>query len=61
MVGKKVCKKCKIFVEANQCPICGGNQFSEKFKGRIRIFKVSESEIAKKIGIKKAGLYAIKI
>jgi len=28
MAKKKVCKKCKLFVEGPQCPICNGKQFS---------------------------------
>ncbi len=57
---KKACKKCKIFVKEAKCPICGGNQFSETWKGRVMIFKPEESEIAKKMKIKQAGDYAIK-
>jgi DNA-directed RNA polymerase subunit E" len=58
--AKKVCKKCKIFIESETCPICNGNQFSDAWKGRIMVFKPEESEIAKKMGISKKGLYAIK-
>lgn len=58
--GKKVCNKCKIFVEDNKCPICKGNQFSESWKGRIIMLKVEGSEIAKKLDIKEKGTYAIK-
>ena len=57
---KKVCKKCKIFVEESQCPICGGTDFSDTWKGHIVIFKPEESEIAKNLNIKKEGTYAIK-
>lgn len=58
---KKVCKKCKIFVKESTCPECGGNQFSELWKGRVMIFKPEESEVAKKLNVKKPGNYAIKI
>ena len=57
---KKACKKDKIFVEKNVCPICGGSQFTESWKGRLFIFDVNNSEIAKKAGIKLKGEYAIK-
>lgn len=57
---KKVCKKCKVFVKDSTCPECGGTAFTETWKGRIIVFKADDSEIAKKIGIKKPGLYAIK-
>ena len=57
---KKVCKKCKIFVKESTCPECGGNAFTEMWKGRIVIFKPEESVIAQKLSLKKAGIYAIK-
>ena len=57
---KKVCKKCRIFVKEAICPECGGNSFTESWKGRVVVFKPEESEVAKKMVIKKAGVYAIK-
>lgn len=57
---KKICKNCKIFVEQEKCPICQGNQFLTTWKGRIIMLKPEESEIAKKLGITKKGIYAIK-
>ena len=58
---KKVCKKCKILVKGNNCPICKGNQFVENWKGRIAILDAEKSEIAKKINLTQKGEYAIKI
>lgn len=58
---KKVCKKCKIFVEGEECPLCKGNQFVTNWKGRIHILDANKSEIAKKIEIKVKGEYAIKV
>jgi DNA-directed RNA polymerase subunit E" len=57
---KKICKNCKLFVEGSECPICKGNQFVSNWKGRIAVTDFSRSEIAKKIGIKANGEYAIK-
>jgi len=57
---KKVCKKCKIFVEGSQCPVCKDNQFSTNWQGRINILDTNKSIIAKKIGITVKGEYAIK-
>ena len=59
-MSKKVCKKCRVFIEGNQCPECKGNQFTESWKGRVRIFNPEESVIAKNMDIKKKGVYAIK-
>ena len=61
MAKRKVCKKCKLFVEGNECPICHGNQFSTNWQGRIYIVDPNKSAIAKKIGIKVKGEYAIKV
>ncbi|MEM4263710.1 MAG: transcription elongation factor subunit Spt4 [Candidatus Woesearchaeota archaeon] len=58
---KKVCKKCKIFVEGEECPLCKGNQFVTNWKGRLNIIDANKSEIAKKIDIKVKGEYAIKV
>ena len=58
---KKVCKKCKIFVQKNECPICKSTNLSENWKGRIVALDVENSEILKKIGIKEKGEYAIKV
>ena len=57
---KKVCKKCKIFVDGNSCPICKGNQFSINWQGRVYILDANKSAIAGKIDIKVKGEYAIK-
>lgn len=58
---KKVCKKCRIFVEGSECPICKNSNFTETWKGRISILDVAKSEIAKKVGIEVKGEYAIKV
>lgn len=60
-MSKKVCKKCRIFVKGNECPVCKGNVFSETWQGRINILDANKSEIAKKIGINVKGEYAIKV
>jgi len=57
----KVCTKCKLFVKGNTCPICGGDDFTTSWKGRIIILDANKSEIAQKLGIKVKGEYAIKI
>ncbi len=57
---KKVCKKCRIFVEGDKCPLCNGNQFSENWQGRINILDASKSDIAKNVGIEVKGEYVIK-
>ncbi len=60
-MAKKACKNCKILVEGNVCPICKGNQFVDNWKGKLVIFDADKSEIAKRVGIKVKGEYAIKV
>ena len=57
---KKVCMKCKLFVEGSICPVCKGNQFSVNWQGKLYIVDANKSMIANKIDIKVKGEYAIK-
>ncbi len=61
MSKKKVCKKCKLFVEGQDCPACKGQQFSTSWQGRINILSAEKSEIAEKMGVQVKGEYAIKV
>lgn len=59
--GLKACKKCKTLFEGDICPNCQSNQYSDNHKGRIVMLNPEQSEIAKKLNIKKKGEYALKI
>jgi DNA-directed RNA polymerase subunit E" len=59
--NKKVCKKCKLFVEGDKCPACESTTFSDSWKGRVYIADSQKSIIAEKIGAKIKGEYAIKV
>lgn len=61
MASRKACKKCKILVEGNTCPICKGNQFVDNWKGRVIISNPEKSVIAQKVGYKVKGEYAVKV
>lgn len=61
MAKKKVCKRCKLFVEGSSCPNCGNASFSTSWQGRLYITDVANSEIAQKLGVKLKGEYAIKV
>ena len=58
---KKVCKRCKMFVEGNECPVCKTSQFSTSWQGRLNIIDATKSIIAEKIGIKSKGEYSLKV
>jgi len=58
---KKVCKRCKMFIEGPECPVCKTSQFSNNWQGRLNIIDANKSLVAEKIGIKSKGEYAIKV
>ncbi|MBR9690812.1 DNA-directed RNA polymerase subunit E'' [Candidatus Woesearchaeota archaeon] len=60
-MSKKVCKTCKIMIEGDECPICKKNQFSTNFQGKVSVLDPERSEIAKVMGFKAKGEYAIKV
>ena len=58
----KVCKNCGLLhkIDTQICRGCEKNVFDGKYKGFIFINNAEESQIAKKLEIKKDGIYAIK-
>ena len=59
-MAKRACKNCKAITEKNKCPICGSEQFSESYKGKLVVLNAEKSLIAQKTGKKVKGEYAIK-
>ncbi len=60
MPKQKACKICNVIYEGDKCLKCGSKESTEGFKGRIVVFDSKKSEIAKKLGIKEKGNFAIK-
>lgn len=60
MASRRACKICKRIYEGDKCPECGSQEHTEDFKGRIMVLDAEKSEVAQKVKIKKAGMYAIK-
>lgn len=58
---KKVCKRCRMFYDSNECPSCKISSVAAVWRGRLFMADFEKSTIAKKIGITKNGEYAIKI
>ncbi|MEM2173589.1 MAG: transcription elongation factor subunit Spt4, partial [Candidatus Pacearchaeota archaeon] len=55
---KKGCKKCKqVFENLEVCPECG-EKLTQSWKGLLIVVDPEQSEIAKKLNIKKEGKYA---
>jgi DNA-directed RNA polymerase subunit E" len=59
----KACKSCKALapLDAQTCPVCGSNDFSEEWSGMVIVLDPERSQIARSLGITKPGRYAIKI
>ncbi|MCD6227691.1 DNA-directed RNA polymerase, subunit E'' [Candidatus Micrarchaeota archaeon] len=58
----KACRKCNyIFEEGDVCPVCGSDDITEKFGGRIYLLDPDNSEIAKLINAKVKGTYAVRV
>lgn len=60
MAKKKCCKKCKIFFDGGECPICKGTNVSTNWQGRVYVTDAERSDIGKKIGAPIKGEYTIK-
>lgn len=56
----RACKICKNIYEGDKCPECSSQEYVEEYKGRVMVFDAENSEIAKKMNIRKKGLFAIK-
>jgi DNA-directed RNA polymerase subunit E" len=58
----KACKQCNFIIKNdNKCPACGSTELSEKFSGIAIIFDAEKSEVARYLGKKSPGEYALKI
>ena len=61
--GYQACKQCKLVVpeDAKQCPNCGSEEFTFRWRGMITVMEPSKSCIAKRLGIDKPGIYALEL
>ena len=58
---KKACKMCKMLYSGDECPSCKSTQSVLNWKGRFYVLDPVNSDIAKKVGAKQGGDYAIKV
>jgi len=59
---ERACKNCRFVVsEGHTCPNCNSTELTEKWSSYMLIFDVENSELAKKIGAKTPGKYALRI
>ena len=57
----KVCKNCRYISNGPICPNCKSTNLSDDWSGLVVIVDPSASEVAKRMGIKAAGRYAVRV
>jgi len=56
------CRKCNLIIsQGNTCPMCNTTDLTSKWTGYVAMLNVEKSEVAKRMGIKINGSYAISI
>jgi DNA-directed RNA polymerase subunit E" len=60
-MSEKSCTGCHFITKDSICPKCKSSAFSEDFSGLVVMFDPENSAIAKAMGIKEKGRYALKV
>jgi len=60
-VSEKACATCHYLTKENVCPKCRATTLSDDFGGIVIVFDPESSAIAKAMGIKEKGRYALKV
>jgi DNA-directed RNA polymerase subunit E" len=60
-MSPRACRTCKIIIEENLCPICKNTDLSDDYSGLVIILDPENSQLAKKMEIRKKGRYALRI
>ncbi len=60
-MSDKACKTCRFISNGPVCPNCKSTNLSDDWSGLVVIMDPSTSEVAKRMGIKAAGRYAIRV
>ena len=58
---EKACKHCKTIFEGASCPNCQGTDSVDSFKGKVTVIDPENSEVAKHMGIKGKGIFALRL
>jgi len=60
--ASKACKNCRRIIDkGNVCPVCKSTDLTTNWKGFVIVIDPTNSEIAKKLGIKLPGKYALRL
>ncbi len=59
-MAEKACRTDRLIIsQGDTCPICGQSNLTSKWSGYMVILNVEKSELAKKMGLKINGSYAL--
>jgi len=57
----KACKNCRFISNGPICPNCKSTNLSDDWSGLVIIMDPATSEVSKRMGIKAAGRYALRV
>jgi DNA-directed RNA polymerase subunit E" len=60
-MSEKACSTCHSLTKENACPKCKTPSLSDDYSGLVIVFNPENSAIAKAMGIKEKGRYALKV
>ena len=60
MISQRACRQCRYITNLPKCPLCSG-ETSREWQGYLVVMEPDKSEIAKKMGIKVQGRYALRV
>lgn len=60
-MAENVCRNCHIIVKGQVCPICSSTALTSDWSGYVVIVDPGKSQIAKRLGVKIPGAYALKV
>ncbi|HEY9205791.1 MAG TPA: transcription elongation factor subunit Spt4 [Candidatus Methanoperedens sp.] len=60
-MADSVCKECHRIVKGQVCQVCNSTSLTSDWSGYVVIIDPEKSKIAKRLGVKLAGAYALKV
>ena len=55
------CKECHLLLDDMNCPRCVDSEISREWQGFVEVLNPEKSEIAKEMGIRTPGRYALRV
>ena len=55
------CKECHLILEEGSCPRCPDSEVSREWQGFVEVLNPEKSELAKEMGIRTPGRYALRV